>query len=81
MSGFWSKLFLAPLYIIIILNFDIMATKEEFDDVIKLLVQKEKVHIFCKCRTIDDGRCVVEFSKCQKWYHAECVTKTLHDEN
>ena len=22
----------------------------------KLLVQKEKVHIFCKCRMIDDGR-------------------------
>ena len=50
----------------------------------KLLVQKEKVHIFCMCRTIDDGRCMVECSKCQKWYHAECVTisnKTIHDEN
>ena len=37
------------------------------------VVRKEKLRIFCECRMIDDGRCMVECNRCKNWYHADCV--------
>ncbi len=37
-------------------------------------MDKEKLHIFCDCRMIDDGRCMVECNGCKNWYHADCIS-------
>ena len=55
-----------------------MATKEEFDDAIKLIVQRKKYTFSASV-----GRLMMD----DAWWNlanaknAECVTKTLHDDN
>ena len=35
--------------------------------------RRERVPVFCVCRLPDDGRLMVQCSRCKEWYHNNCV--------
>ena len=35
--------------------------------------QAEELPIFCICRLPDDGKLMVQCSKCTQWYHQRCI--------
>ena len=41
--------------------------------------KRERLQVYCECRLPDDGRRMVQCSRCKEWYHMNCihVSKTL----
>ena len=37
------------------------------------MVRQEVFRIFCSCRMPNDGRKMIQCSKCREWYHLNCV--------
>ena len=37
------------------------------------LIRKSLIKIYCVCRLPNDGRLMIECSKCSKWFHADCL--------
>ena len=38
-----------------------------------LIVFRERIHVYCVCRHPDDGRKMVQCTKCKSWYHCDCM--------
>ena len=39
----------------------------------KAQYKRERMQVYCKCRRPDDGRRMVQCSRCKEWYHMNCI--------